>query len=42
MKRGHVTGHKKEQKGSTDWYKEIESSPHPPHRSGMGRQAGKQ
>jgi hypothetical protein len=24
MKRGHVTGHKKERKGSTDWYKENE------------------
>ena len=24
MKRGHVTGHKKERKGSTDWYKAIE------------------
>lgn len=21
MKRGHVTGHKRERKGSTDWYK---------------------
>jgi hypothetical protein len=24
MKRGHVTGHKKERKGSQDWYKAIE------------------
>ena len=24
MKRGHVTGHKKERKGSSDWYKQIE------------------
>jgi len=24
MKRGHVTGHKKERKGSTNWYKTIE------------------
>jgi hypothetical protein len=24
MKYGHVTGHKKERKGSTDWYKQIE------------------
>jgi hypothetical protein len=24
MKRGHVTGHKKERKGATDWYKQIE------------------
>ena len=24
MKRGHVTGHKKEKRGSTDWYKQIE------------------
>ena len=24
MKRGHVTGHKHERKGSTDWYKQIE------------------
>jgi hypothetical protein len=26
MKRGHVTGHKKERQGSTDWYKEIEEA----------------
>jgi hypothetical protein len=25
MKRGHVTGHKKEHQGSTDWYKRIEA-----------------
>jgi hypothetical protein len=24
MKRGHVTGTKREKKGSTDWYKQIE------------------
>ena len=24
MKRGHVTGHKQERKGSNDWYKAIE------------------
>ena len=24
MSRGHCTGHKKERKGSTDWYKTIE------------------
>jgi len=24
MKHGHVTGHKKERKGSADWYKHIE------------------
>jgi hypothetical protein len=24
MKHGHVTGHKKERKGSNNWYKEIE------------------
>jgi len=24
MSRGHVTGHKKERKGSSDWYKAIE------------------
>ena len=24
MKRGHVVGTKKEKKGSTDWYKQIE------------------
>jgi len=24
MKRGHITGHKKERKGRTDWYKQIE------------------
>jgi hypothetical protein len=24
MKRGHVTGHKKERKGASDWYKQIE------------------
>jgi hypothetical protein len=26
MKRGHVTGHKRERKGSTDWYKSIEQA----------------
>jgi len=25
MKRGHVTGHKKERKGASDWYKQIEA-----------------
>ena len=25
MLRGHVTGHKKERKGATDWYKQIEA-----------------
>lgn len=24
MKRGHVTGHKHERKGTSDWYKKIE------------------
>jgi hypothetical protein len=24
MKWGHVTGHKRERKGSSDWYREIE------------------
>jgi hypothetical protein len=24
MKRGHVTGHKRERKGASDWYKQIE------------------
>jgi hypothetical protein len=24
MKHGHVTGHKKEKRGSQDWYREIE------------------
>lgn len=24
MKRGHVTGHKKERQDATDWYKAIE------------------
>ena len=24
MKHGHVTGHKRERKGASDWYKEIE------------------
>jgi hypothetical protein len=24
MKHGHVTGHKKERKGASDWYKQIE------------------
>ena len=24
MKRGHVTGHKTERKGASDWYKQIE------------------
>ena len=26
MSRGHVTGHKKERKGSQDWYREIEQA----------------
>lgn len=26
MKRGHVTGHKKERKGASDWYREIEQA----------------
>ena len=26
MKRGHVTGHKKERKGSQDWYHAIEQA----------------
>jgi hypothetical protein len=26
MSRGHVTGHKKEKKGSTDWYRDIEQA----------------
>jgi hypothetical protein len=26
MSRGHVTGDKKERKGSTDWYKAIEQA----------------
>jgi hypothetical protein len=26
MKRGHVTGHKKERKGASDWYKQIEEA----------------
>lgn len=26
MSRGHVTGHKKERKGSSDWYKELEEA----------------
>ncbi len=25
MKHGHVTGHKKEHKGASDWYKAIEA-----------------
>jgi len=25
MKRGHVTGHKKERKGASDWYRQIEA-----------------
>jgi hypothetical protein len=25
MSRGHVTGHKREKKGSQDWYKQIEA-----------------
>lgn len=25
MKRGHVTGHKQERKGASDWYKQIEA-----------------
>jgi len=25
MKRGHVTGHKRERKGASDWYKQIEA-----------------
>jgi hypothetical protein len=24
MKRGHVTGHKRERKGDSDWYRKIE------------------
>jgi len=24
MKRGHCTGHKRERKGSTDWYRHLE------------------
>ena len=24
MKHGHVTGHKQERKGASDWYKQIE------------------
>ena len=26
MSRGHVTGHKKERKGASDWYKQIEAA----------------
>ena len=26
MKRGHVTGHKREKKGASDWYKAIEQA----------------
>jgi hypothetical protein len=26
MSRGHVTGHKRERKHSTDWYREIEQA----------------
>ena len=26
MNRGHVTGHKKERKGATDWYRDIEQA----------------
>jgi len=26
MRYGHVTGHKKERKGATDWYREIEQA----------------
>ena len=26
MKRGHVTGHKQEKKGASDWYKAIEQA----------------
>jgi hypothetical protein len=26
MSRGHVTGRKKERKGSTEWYREIEQA----------------
>lgn len=26
MKKGHVTGQKRERKGSTDWYREIEQA----------------
>jgi len=26
MRRGHVTGHKKERTGSTDWYRDIEQA----------------
>ena len=26
MKRGHVTGHKKERRGASDWYRAIEQA----------------
>jgi hypothetical protein len=26
MKYGHVTGHKKERKGASDWYREVEEA----------------
>ena len=26
MKRGHVTGHKRERQGASDWYKAIEQA----------------
>jgi hypothetical protein len=26
MKMGHVTGHKRERKGASDWYREIEDA----------------
>jgi len=26
MKRGHVTGHKTERQGASDWYKQIEAA----------------
>ena len=26
MSRGHVTGHKKEKKGASDWYRAIEQA----------------
>jgi len=26
MKRGHVTGHKKERKGASDWYRQYEEA----------------
>ena len=29
MKRGHVTGTKRERTGASDWYKQIEEANHP-------------